>query len=304
MTRQIGIIGHPLKHSISPAFQQAALDFYKLDIAYKVWDVERVEWAVEQLRQPETLGANVTVPYKESIIPFLDGLAPQAWEIGAVNTVVKEGEGKGLSADCINVSIISKDKSPHRRLCGYNTDASGFMRALREEAAFEPRGKIVALLGAGGVARAVGFALVHAGVNSLIVFNRTAQRSRQLVEALHSKVRGKQTISARSWRQDVMRRALPQVDLIVNCTTLGMKHGPGVGKSPISAELIPAGAMVYDLVYNPPVTPLIREAQKAGARALGGLSMLVYQGADAFELWTGRKAPLDIMFEAARKALE
>lgn len=304
MTRQIGIIGYPLKHSVSPVFQQAALDHYGLDIKYKVWEVERVEWGLAELRKSETIGANVTVPYKEAIIPFLDSLDPQAWDVGAVNTIVREDRARRTPSAPPDISILSKDSRPHARLTGYNTDVSGFLQALRDDAGFDPQGKIAVLLGAGGVARAAAFALLRAGANSLVIFNRTPERGRSLVEALHEKVMGKQSITARAWRGDVMRRIMPQADLIVNCTTLGLRYSPGAAESPLSAALIPSGALVYDLVYNPLETPFIEEAKKARARTLSGLSMLIYQGAAAFELWTGKKAPLDIMFEAARKALE
>ena len=303
MTKYIGIIGHPLTHSISPIFQQAALDYYGLDIRYQVWEVEKVELGVEYLHQPQSLGANVTVPYKETIIPFLDGLDSQAWRIGAVNTIVKEDKPEASGSLSREVSMWSPNERSNGRLKGFNTDAHGFQRALLDDAGFDPHDKVAVLLGAGGVARAVGFGLVGEGVKSLVVLNRNLERATALAEILHQQAKDTQSISARALREEVMRRVLPLADLIVNCTILGMKHSQGEGISPISAELLTVNTLVFDLVYNPIETPLLKEAKKAGARTMGGLSMLIYQGAAAFKLWTGKEAPLDIMFQSAKKAL-
>lgn len=272
MTRYIGVIGYPLRHSVSPAFQQAALDYCGLDLRYEVWEVKRAAEGISRLRQPNALGANVTVPHKEAVLPFLDSIDTEARHIGAVNTIVKE----------------------NGKLKGYNTDAAGFLRALRERAGFEPAGKVAVVLGAGGAARAVAFAIVTAGVKSLTIFNRTPDRAERLAQELG------RPVVARPWKGDI---DLSGSDLVVNATSIGMEHGGAEALSPLPAKLIPPQALVFDLVYNPVETPLMKEAQKAGARTLGGLAMLVYQGALSFELWTGRQAPLDIMFEAAKGAL-
>lgn len=303
MTKYIGIIGHPLTHSISPIFQQAALDYYGLDIRYQVWEVEKVELGVEYLNQTQSLGANVTVPYKETVIPFLNSLESKAWRIGAVNTVVKEDKPGTSGTPSREVSVWSPAERPVGRLKGYNTDAHGFFRALMDDADFDPEGKVALLLGAGGVARAAGYILIEAGVKSLVILNRNMERAHSLVEALTQHAKAPQNIAARAWQEENMRRIIPLADLIVNCTTLGMKHSQGEGVSPVSAELLTVNTLVFDLVYNPIETPLLKEAKKAGARTLGGLSMLVYQGAAAFELWTGKEAPLDIMFQSAKRAL-
>ena len=277
-TLTVGIIGYPLGHSISPAFQQAAFDHYGMDARYVVWEtpVDGLPQRIQSLRAPHVLGANVTVPHKEAVRSSLDSLSEAASRTGAVNTIVNRN---GL-------------------LEGHNTDVPGFLRALKGDGGFDPRGKRVLLLGAGGAARAVAYALSSVGVASLTIANRTVERARRLAEVL--------SIGAIAKAVPIERDALAANngwDLIVNTTTLGMWHSAGEGQSPLPASLIPSHALVYDLVYNPSETPLLREAKAAGARTLGGLPMLVYQGAAAFQLWTGKEAPLEVMFEAARKAL-
>jgi shikimate dehydrogenase len=280
MIRFVGLIGHKLKHSISPQFQQAAFDYLGLDIRYELWDTEKDELpgVVQGIRGFSKLGANVTIPYKEAVLPLLDKVDQLARRIGAVNT------------------IVNKDD----KLVGYNTDASGFMKALEEEGGFVPKGKRAILLGAGGAARAVGFALVGAGVKSLVILNRTQDKAEALAWDL--KVADTEVIALK-WKDGRTLKALGECDLLVNCTSMGMKDSTAEGKLPIGIGLIPKRALVYDVVYNPIETPLIAAAKKAGARTLSGLSMLVYQGAAAFELWTGESAPIDIMMRMAKRAL-
>ncbi|MBM4453614.1 MAG: shikimate dehydrogenase [Chloroflexi bacterium] len=284
MTQLIGLIGYPLRHSLSPDFQQAALDYYHLDVHYEAWETspKMLRAVVDKLRQPNVIGANVTVPYKEKILDFVDVIDASAREIGAVNTIVSREE----------------------ELQAHNTDVEGFLRSLDTEAKFDPKGKCATILGAGGAARAVCFALLSQDVGSLVIINRTVER----VEALVKKGRdyiaraGKTTeILLMPWHSSRLREAARSSQLIVNCTTVGMWHSLDESQSPLAADWIPQNALVYDLVYNPAETPLLREAKKAGASTLNGLPMLVYQGAASFEIWTGREAPLDIMFAAARK---
>lgn len=279
--RSVGVIGYPLRHSISPAFQQAALDYYGLDIRYELWETEPkdLQSMVEQLRQLQSLGANVTVPYKQAVLPLLDELDDLASRIEAVNTIVRQED----------------------RLTGYNTDAYGFLQALRQHGKFEPEGREAIVIGAGGAARAACYALLEAGVVSLTIVNRTRERAEALAWALEGRVRTR--VDTLPWGDARLGEVLSQCHLIVNCTTMGMKCSSEEGESPLEARLIPRGILVYDLVYNPLETPLLRVAKVAGAHTLGGLAMLVYQGAAAFELWTNRKAPLDVMFEAARVGL-
>ncbi len=280
MTKHVGLIGHPLEHSLSPPMQQAAFDHCKLDIRYETWDTEptQLREVLARLRGASNIGANVTVPYKEVMVPMVDRLEGQALEINAVNTIVKEGGG----------------------LTGHNTDVDGFLQALRNEGSFEPEGKRVVLLGAGGAARGISFGLARAGVSGLVILNRTFERTEDLILDLR---RFSLDLKALPWGTDTLKRVLSECDLVVNCTSMGMKHSPTESQSPLEAALIPKDVLVYDVVYNPVETPLLAEAKKAGARTLAGLAMLVYQGALAFKLWTGEEAPIDIMFEAARRAL-
>ena len=279
-TLTVGIIGYPLGHSISPAFQQAAFDYYGMDARYVVWETpaEGLTQRIQSLRAPHVLGANVTVPHKEAVRSRLDTLSETAQRTGAVNTIVNPPDSSGLD--------------------GHNTDVPGFLRALKENGGFDPRGKRVLLLGAGGAARAVAYALSSVGVASLTIANRTVERAQRLIQVLDIGAVAK----AIAMERDALA-ANNGWDLIVNTTTLGMWHSAGEGQSPLPAGLIPSHALVYDLVYNPSETPLLREAKAAGARTLGGLPMLVYQGAESFQLWTGREAPLKVMFDAAQKAL-
>jgi len=291
MSRYIGLIGYPLKHSISPYFQQAALDYYRLDIRYEAWATNpaQLQDIVNDLRKPQNVGANVTAPHKETVLPLLDEVDDLASSIGAVNTIVKKND----------------------RLLGFNTDAYGFIEALDKEGHFDPKGKRVVILGAGGAARAVGSALVQRKVASLAITDGIFERARVLAESLVSYIKGappsskdlEPDITAFQWQSLSSAKTLDNCDLIVHCTTIGMKHSSQEGQSPLSIEVIPRSVLVYDLVYNPWLTPLLRQAQTAGANILGGLPMLVYQGAASFKLWTGRKAPVDIMFNKAKEIL-
>ena len=284
MTKHVGLIGYPLKHSVSAAFQQAAFDHYKLDIRYQAWETKpgQLESALERLRQPDTLGGNVTVPHKEAVMSLLDIVEPPAEQIGAVNTIIKA----------------------RNKLVGYNTDAQGFMRALRGDVGFDPMDKQVVILGAGGAARAVAFTLIKSGAAQLTIINRTLERVESLSIELTASLDEGQSIAALAWEERSFRQSLGNCDLVVNCTTIGMKHSRGEGQSPVNAKFLTKDMLVCDLVYNPLETPLLKMAAAAGARTLAGLPMLIYQGAAAFELWTARQAPVDVMFEAARGALE
>jgi shikimate dehydrogenase len=307
----MGLIGYPLGHSVSPAMHRAAFGHYKLDMSYEAWQTEPSELvaAVNRLRGPDHIGANVTVPFKETVIALLDELDDLALEIGAVNTIANRSG----------------------RLVGYNTDAGGFLTALRKEGGFDPAGKSAFLVGAGGVARAAGFALARAGAKHLTITDIIAEQAYKLVSDLVRSLARTQGPPPRSCldakdvggitsldynmyplpeviavSQDDTRfeEALLSCDLVVNCSPVGMRHSDTERISPVEAKLIPKGALVYDVVYNPPETVLLADAKKAGAHTLGGLAMLVYQGAMSFELWTGKEAPIDIMFSAARGALQ
>ena len=281
MASLVGLIGYPLGHTISPAFQQAAFDHHSLPVKYHAWPThpDLLEKKVHSLRGGEYLGANVTVPHKERVAGLVDRLDAAAAAIGAVNTIVRENGS----------------------LAGYNTDAYGFTTSLRVTGGFDPRGKRAVILGAGGAARAAVFALAEEGVRSLVIANRTLERAESLAASVGGAV---PDVAAVPLGGAGLERAAADADLIVNSTSLGMQGGDAGSVSPLRAQLIPASALVYDMVYNPAQTPLLEEAAEAGAACLGGLSMLVYQGAGAFERWTGLDAPVQVMFEAAEEALE
>ncbi len=277
MTSKLGVVGYPLSHSISPAMQQAALDALGIAARFEVWETAPDDLAtiVERMRSGDCLGASVTIPHKEAIVALVDEVTPKAHVIGAVNCIVVNGD----------------------RLIGHNTDGDGFITALRERAGFDPAGKRALLIGAGGAAKALAHALVSVGISSLTIANRTRARAKVLASQLGSNV---EVVSL-----DPKDLASPasQADLIVNSTPLGMSSGDSTSISPIPGALIPAESLVNDIVYNPPETPLLRDARSRGARVLGGLPMLIYQGIVAFELWTGREAPVDVMFAAGEEAL-
>ncbi len=283
MTRRTGIIGFPLGHSISPAFQQAAFDELGLDCSYERWPTpsDELMMRIQGLKSPEILGANVTVPYKQAVIGLVDRVDPVALRIGAINTVVRQEDGT---------------------LHGHNTDAEGFMRSLSFDGGFDPAGCSAVILGAGGAARAVAFGLADAGIERITILNRTEEKATKLADAV-ARATSVRVIGARLGGGSTFERGSPP-DLIVQCTSLGMSGGPDEGRAPDISGLISHGTLVCDLVYNPIETPLLRLAAERGARTLGGLGMLVHQGAAAFTLWTGREAPTGVMERAARGALQ
>jgi shikimate dehydrogenase len=280
MTRLVGIFGHPLSHSLSPAIQQAAFDYHKIDALYQAWPTSPEELALEvaKLRGKLYLGANVTIPHKVKVMQQLDSIDKMAMDIGAVNTIVKE----------------------NRTLVGYNTDAYGFIKSLKEGSGIDPSRKRALLLGAGGAARAAAYALAQEGVARITIANRTLNRAVSLSDEIRLILSDVLAISTDG--SDLLKAA-SSADIIVNSTSMGMRHSEAEGQSLLHSEAIPASAVVYDMVYNPSETPLISEARQAGAIVVGGLGMLIHQGAAAFLKWTGKDAPIDIMMEAGEKAL-
>lgn len=280
MTRLAGIFGYPLAHSLSPALQQAAFNRYSMDARYVAWETppDALAAEVEKLRGGDFIGANVTIPHKRAVMPLLDDIDPLAQAIGAVNTIVKSGG----------------------RLVGRNTDAPGFIRAITEDGGFRPAGRRALLLGAGGAARAAAFALRQEGAASITVANRTPERAEGLAAELRT---DSFQASAIAIDAPAIEEIALSADIIVNATSVGMRHGEGEGRTPLPGGVIPHDALAMDMVYNPQQTPFIVGARNAGAMALGGLPMLIYQGAASFEMWTGREAPIEAMFAAANVAL-
>ncbi len=241
-------------------------------MTYEHWDtpLRNLPARVASLRELGVLGANVTVPHKEAVIPLLDELGGANARMGAVNTIVNR-EG---------------------RLFGFNTDGPGFVAALKNEAGFEPAGKRVLLVGAGGAARGIAFALAEANAAEVGISNRTAERAQRVAREIGHPV-----------------GAVPQgtptagYDCVVNCTSVGMHSGPDPAGVAISLEGAREGTIVVDIVYAPEDTPLLKAAKAQGLPTLGGLPMLIYQGALSFEHWTGVAAPVEVMFHAARTEL-
>jgi len=271
-TARVALFAHPAGHSVSPAMQRAAFAACGLDATYDALDVppEGVAAAVAALRRDPWWGANVTVPHKTSVVPWLDELSPAARRLGAVNTIVRRGD----------------------RLLGDNTDLPGFTRALADLRP-EIGGARVVVLGAGGAARAVVAALADAGAR-IALHNRGPERARALVEALA--LGGVAVLPS-----EALADAVRGCDLLVQTTTVGMAGGPT--GSPLPAGLLPERGAVVDLVYRPALTPLLAAALTAGLPVQNGLPMLVYQGALSFEAWTGVAAPVDAMGRAAEAAL-
>ena len=278
-TRIVGVIGWPIEHTVSPPMHNAAFAALGMDWCYVPFPVrsERLAEAIAGVRGLGLCGINVTVPHKQAMLALMDDLTPAARTIGAVNTVLIEGD----------------------RLVGHNTDAGGFLRALRE-AGFAPEGCRAVMLGAGGAARAVGYALVDVGAH-LTILNRSPERAVALATDLHA-ANENAIIDAGALTQSALRRASETTQLIVNATPLGM--WPHVDASPWPDDVeYPAGAFTFDLIYNPRETLLMRRVREAGGEAIDGLGMLVHQGAEAFALWTGQEPPTDVMYRACTAIL-
>ncbi|OIQ60227.1 shikimate dehydrogenase [Neomoorella thermoacetica] len=277
-TGLVALLGHPVQHSLSPLMHNAAFAAGGQNLVYLAFDVEQGDLvaALAGLKALGFRGANVTVPHKEAVIPYLDAVDPVAARIGAVNTIVNED----------------------RCLKGYNTDGSGFLRSL-EEAGFHPAGKRAVILGAGGAARAVAFALATAGCGSLVLANRTPERATELAGALAGA--GLPAPVVYRLGDAGMRSEVEAADLVLNTTSLGM--WPRVEETPLPPDWFRPGQWVYDLVYNPLETKFLASARRRGCRVISGLDMLLYQGAAAFTLWTGREAPVAVMARVLREAM-
>lgn len=278
-TRVCGVIGDPIEHTMSPAMHNAAFEEMGMDYRYVPFRVRKEELgkAIDGMRALNLRGLNVTIPHKVAIIPFLDKLDIMAERVDAVNTVVNDD---GV-------------------LTGYNTDATGFLQALLERGV-EPEGKRVVILGAGGASRAISFILAEKGANMVILNRRleldwAEELARRISRTFDGEVR------ALELSEKNLSLALEGAEVLVNATSVGMS--PEAEATPVPARLLKPGLAVFDIVYNPIQTRLLREAEEAGARTISGIDMLVWQGALSFEKWTGRKAPVDLMKREAIQAL-
>lgn len=278
--KRVALLGHPVGHSVSPAFQNAAFRHLGIDARYEGVDVltDELPAVVGTLRDSTWLGANVTVPHKQAVFRLVDEVDDLASRVGAVNTV---GNRDG-------------------RLFATNTDVTGFLQSI-EAAGIVPDGADCLVLGAGGSARAVAYGLLSRGAR-LSIASRSPDRSAALTASLRGATAFSR-IRTVPWDARLLRDVARASRIVVNCTPIGMLHGPNEDGSPLPDGSLTQTQFVADIVYNPPETPLLLQARAAGAAAIGGIEMLVRQGAASFEFWTGRRAPVDVMREAARRAL-
>lgn len=273
----VGIIGRPVAHSLSPLMHNRAFQHLGMNWVYVPFEVREQDLpaAVAGLRALSVKGVNVTIPHKTAVIPLLDELTPAAAAAGAVNTIIREAG----------------------RLIGDNTDGSGFVRSLAEEAGFDPKGTRVVVLGAGGAARAVAAALAGAGCAHVAVANRTVDKAWAVAEVA---ARCGAQAAALPLERRALEEALAGAQLLVQATPVGMA---GDQSLPLDPDLLQPPLLVADLVYTPLWTPLLRAARARGCAVLPGWGMLLYQGAEAFERWTGVRAPVAVMREALLGAL-
>jgi len=271
MTKRVVLIGHPVAHSLSAAMQQAAFDEVGLDASYELWDRTALQLpgAIAEVRADDFLGANVTIPHKERVVPLIDRSTEEALATGAVNTLTREG----------------------RRLVGHNTDVAGFEVALDRLVGRQKMPRQAVLLGAGGGARAVVFGLIRAGFQRVVVFNRHLHRAEGLVKHF-SRSAAHMELRAMPWHESIIESELAKTKVLINATSIGL-HGDD---TPIPGAIIPGGLLVLDLIYKR--THLLRDAEAAGCQAMDGETMLLHQGAAAFSLWTGRPAPIEVMSAA------
>jgi len=280
-TKVVGVFGFPVEHSLSPAMHNAAFAALRLSYVYVPFAVrpDQIGPAVRSLSPLGIVGVNLTIPHKESVLPFLDEITQEARDVGAVNTV-----------HCVE-----------GRLLGDNTDGQGFYQPLRERG-IDLAGKPVVVLGAGGAARAVVFRLARAGAHILLA-NRTPERAERLAQAVADAGLGAdavQTLALDATKE--LAEAIAGANLLVHTTRVGM-YPETDALPPVPLEAFHPDLLVYDLVYNPVETRLLAQARRRGCPTLNGVQMLVYQGAAAFQRWTGLWPPTDVMAKAVLQAL-
>ncbi|GAB4537957.1 MAG: shikimate dehydrogenase [Anaerolineae bacterium] len=271
----VGAFGDPIAENPTGLMQEAAFEALSLRWRYLLIEVHKgdLEMAINGIRAMNFQGINLTIPHKVAVIQYLDRLSAEAELIGAVNTVVRQGN----------------------QLVGHNTDGKGFLRSIKEDAGLDPAGKRVVFLGAGGAARAMAVELALAGAAHITIVNRTPERGEELTRLLAEKTPAKAQFVA--WKGTYPVPA--GTDILVNATSIGLF--PSVEQTPaVDMASIQPGLLVCDVIPNPPQTAFLRAAAARGARTLDGLGMLVYQGAAAFQMWTGLEAPVPLM----RRALE
>lgn len=280
-TKLLGVFGYPIEHSLSPLMHNAALEELKLNYCYIPFKVEpkKLGGAVGAIRALNIRGVNVTIPHKVAVMEYLDEISLEAEIIGAVNTI------------CNDEGILK----------GYNTDGKGFVRSLKEDACEDPSGKKMLLIGAGGAAKGVAVQLGLEGVGQLTIANRTPEKAENLARLVNKAVDENVAVPSSLGSKDFIR-AMNEADIIINATPIGMY--PYIDDSPLQDEnLINSETLVCDLIYNPLETVLLRTAKTRGARTLNGIGMLAYQGAIAFNIWTGALPPVHVMKKTLVNAL-
>jgi shikimate dehydrogenase len=293
-TRYCAIFGHPVRHSASPAMQNAGMAALGLNWRYLAFDIhpEHLRAAIEGARRMGFIGLNLTVPHKQAAVEMVDMLDGKARTWGAVNTLVfetRDGSGQWTPTGCLDPQPDQETRSR-----GFNTDADAIVEALKEAFDLESlRGARVLLLGAGGAARTAALRLAEEGLAVLYLVNRTQSRAAELAAELVKRCPG---VAA------VQGYPSESVDLVINATSLGLKAEDPL---PIDGQWLQARhpRFVYDMIYRPMETGLLRAARNAGCRAANGAGMLLHQGARALELWTGRPAPIQVMRAALEKNL-
>ncbi|MHB8519248.1 MAG: shikimate dehydrogenase family protein [Limisphaerales bacterium] len=289
-TRYCAVLGHPIQHSASPAMQNAGIVALGLNWRYLGFDVhpDDLRAAVAGAKAMKFIGLNLTVPHKLLAVDLVDVLDESAKGWGAVNTIRFEAPGE--NGDWTPLAELPADRISGVRAKGFNTDADGIARALREDLGIELRGARVLLLGAGGAGRVAALKIAADGAAELHVVNRTLARAEAIVAEIRSRFPAVQ-----------VQAGYPEgsVDLLLNATSLGLKRDDPL---PLDEKRFPLrkARAVYDMIYRPAETPLLRAARVAGCRAANGLAMLLYQGARALEIWSGESAPIEVM----RRALE
>lgn len=279
-TKLIGILGYPLAHSLSPVMHNAAFEECGLNNIYLPIQVlpENLKTVVNGIKKMNFSGFNVTIPYKVEIMKYMDEIDDYAKAIGAVNTVT------------INNGVMK----------GYNTDGIGFLRSFEESTGNKIDGRNVFIIGAGGAARAIAFTMAMNNAKKIYICNRTFEKSEMLSNDINKSFPECSYTIPMSLNE--MKEAINDSNILINCTSIGMH--PHMEVSPIDKKLLFKDLTVCDVIYNPSKTKLLRDAEEIGCKIVIGLPMLVYQGVEAFELWTGRKAPVNTMFQVVEKALD
>jgi len=270
-----GLIGYPVKHSKSPQMHNTAFEALGLDYVYLAFEVQEgnLKKAVEAMKTLNAIGFNVTMPYKTKVLEYLDDISEEARIIGSVNTV----------------------KNENGRLIGYNTDGIGFIKSLEEKGVNYVEEKVV-ILGAGGAARAIATQLAYDGAAEVVLFNRTLGKAEEIAENINASI---PTCRCRGLEMDesLLKEEIRDAAILVNCTSVGMK--PNIDKSIIpSPEVLHKDLFVADIVYEPRKTKLLEFAERAGCRYMNGLMMVIWQGALAFNIWTQKDMPVDLIKKA------